>query len=178
MALLSHIALRLCMLNWFVKMELCIYILHHSSHDDVIKWKHFPRYWPFVLTSEFPSQRPVTRSFDVFFDLRLSKRLSKQSRRRWFEMPSHSLWSHCSEIWHGVGCWNPPSIEMKHTRLNIIKLMMAWVTSGAEAYPHLKKNNWFIQKFSSIAELSYVKYWFRWIFLNWIKEKEVWFNLY
>ena len=27
---------------------------------------------------EFPAQRPVTRSFDVFFDLRLYKRLSKQ----------------------------------------------------------------------------------------------------
>ena len=26
---------------------------------------------------EFPAQRPVTRSFDVFFDLRLNKRLSK-----------------------------------------------------------------------------------------------------
>ena len=42
-------------------------------------------------------QRPVTRSFDVFFDLRLNKRLSKQSRRRWFEMSSHSSWSHCIE---------------------------------------------------------------------------------
>ena len=28
---------------------------------------------------DFPAQRPVTRSFDVFFDLRLNKRLSKQS---------------------------------------------------------------------------------------------------
>ena len=27
-------------------------------------------------TGEFPTQRPVTRSFDVFFDLRLKKRLS------------------------------------------------------------------------------------------------------
>ena len=33
-----------------------------------------------VVTGEFPSQRPVTQSFDVFFDLRLNKRLSKQSR--------------------------------------------------------------------------------------------------
>ena len=52
-------------------------------HDDVIKWKHFPIYWPFVrgnspVSGEFPAQRPVTRSFDVFFDLRLFKRLSKQ----------------------------------------------------------------------------------------------------
>ena len=44
----------------------------------------------------FPSQRPVTRSFDVFFDLRLNKRFSKQSRRRWFETPSRSLWHHCN----------------------------------------------------------------------------------
>ena len=44
------------------------------------------------VTGEFPSQRPVTRSFGVFFDLRLNKRLSKPSRRRWFETPSHSLW--------------------------------------------------------------------------------------
>ena len=36
------------------------------------------------VTGEFPSQRPVTRSFDVFFDLRLNIRFSKQSRRRWF----------------------------------------------------------------------------------------------
>ena len=31
------------------------------------------------VTGEFPAQRPVTRSFDVFFDLRLNKRLGKQS---------------------------------------------------------------------------------------------------
>ena len=34
----------------------------------------------FRVTGEFPAQRPVTRSFDVFFDLRLSKRLSKQCK--------------------------------------------------------------------------------------------------
>ena len=30
------------------------------------------------VTGEFPTQRPVTQSFDVFSDLRLNKRLSKQ----------------------------------------------------------------------------------------------------
>ena len=44
------------------------------------------------VTGEFPSQRPVTRSFDVFFDLRLNKRSSKQSWGWWFETPSCSLW--------------------------------------------------------------------------------------
>ena len=49
------------------------------------------------VTGEFPSQRPVTRSFDIFFDLRLSKPLSKQSRRRRFATPYRSLWRHCND---------------------------------------------------------------------------------
>ena len=48
------------------------------------------------LTCEFPAQRPVTRSFVVFFDLRLNTRLSKQSWGWWFEMPSRRLWRHCN----------------------------------------------------------------------------------
>ena len=39
------------------------------------------------VTGKFPSQRPVTRSFDFFFDLHLNKRVSKQSWGWWFEMP-------------------------------------------------------------------------------------------
>ena len=46
------------------------------------------------VTGEFHAQRPVTWSFDVFFDLRLNKRLSKQSRGWRFETPSRSLWCH------------------------------------------------------------------------------------
>ena len=38
-----------------------------------------------LVTGEFPSQRPVTRSFDVFFDLRQNKWLSKQSWGWWCE---------------------------------------------------------------------------------------------
>ena len=48
------------------------------------------------VTGGFPLQRPVTWSFDDYFDLRLNKRLCKQSRRRWFETPSGSLWRHCN----------------------------------------------------------------------------------
>ena len=46
------------------------------------------------VPGEFPAQRPVTRSFDVFFDLRPNKRLSKQSWGWWSETPSSSLWRH------------------------------------------------------------------------------------
>ena len=50
------------------------------------------------LTGESPSQRPVTRSFDVFFDLRLNKRLNKQSWGWWFETPSRSLWRYRNDF--------------------------------------------------------------------------------
>ena len=46
------------------------------------------------VTGGFHSQKPVTRNVDVFFDLH--KRLSKQSRHRWFVTPSRSLWRHCN----------------------------------------------------------------------------------
>ena len=47
------------------------------------------------VTGEFPRQRPVPLSFDVFFDLCLNKQLSKQSGCGWFEMQ----WKHCSFAW-------------------------------------------------------------------------------
>ena len=53
----------------------------------------------FTGPGEFPTQRPVTRSFDVFFDLRLNKRLSKHSWGWWFETLSWSLWRHHNELW-------------------------------------------------------------------------------
>ena len=49
------------------------------------------------VPGEFPTQRPVTRSFDVYFDLRSNKRLSKQSWGWWFETLSCSLWRHRNE---------------------------------------------------------------------------------
>ena len=69
-----------------------------AVHDDVIKRKHLPRYWP-VATGGFPLQRPLTRSIDIFFDLRLNK----GSKRRWSETPSGSLWRHCN--WSNYTVW-------------------------------------------------------------------------
>ena len=50
------------------------------------------------VSSEIPAQRPVTRSFDVFFDLHLIKQLSKHLWGWWFETLSHTLWRHCN-VW-------------------------------------------------------------------------------
>ena len=67
----------------------------------------YPRYWPFVLgihrsPVNSPAQRPVSRSFDIFFDLPLNKRLSKPSWGWWFETLSCPLWRHRNV---GRGCW-------------------------------------------------------------------------
>ena len=84
------------MLIWFV----------HKSWNKFAWWCHQMETFSMLLavwkgnspvTSEFPSIRPVMQSFDVFFDLCLNKRLSKQSRHQWYEMPLRcSLWCHCN----------------------------------------------------------------------------------
>ena len=60
-------------------------------HREFTWWRHQMEAFSVLLaicagnspvTGEFPSQGPVTRSFDDFFDLRLNKRWSKQSKRR------------------------------------------------------------------------------------------------
>ena len=78
---------------------------HSAWHDDVIKWKHFPRYWPFVRgihrSRWIPRTKASDAELDVFFYLRANKRLSKQPRGWWFETPSWSLWRQCNG--YGLG---------------------------------------------------------------------------
>ena len=57
-----------------------------------------PRWLMHHIIPSFPAQKPVTRSFDIFFDLRLNKWLRKQSWGWWFEMPSRPLWLHYDVI--------------------------------------------------------------------------------
>ena len=87
-----------CKEKIFVRMGQSLHDLQ-SEHNDVIKWKNFLHYWPFMrgIHDEFPAQRPVTLSFDAFFDLGLNEQLSKQSWGWWFKMPSCPLWHHSNE---------------------------------------------------------------------------------
>ena len=93
--------------SWFVGLKSCIQLWCSASNFSVqiSWWRHQMETFSVLLaicagnspvSSEFPSQRPVMRSFDVFLDLRLNKRLSKQSWGWWFETPSCSLWHHCN----------------------------------------------------------------------------------
>ena len=81
---------------------------------DTMTWKCYTSWWRHQMgtfsaslalcagnspvTGEFPTQRPVTRSFDVFFELCLNKRLGKQSWGWWFKTPSDPLWRHCDVL--------------------------------------------------------------------------------
>ena len=95
-----------------------------AIHDDVIKWKHFPRYWPFVQEIH---RSPLTWSLDVLFGLRLNTRLSKQSRHRWFKTSSRSLWRHCNVIhyaWALPICADQHSLNRYHATDKLIQLSL------------------------------------------------------
>ena len=81
-------------------------VTHGQWGDKCAWWRHQMETFSALLaicagnspvTGEFPTQRPVTRSFDVFFDLRLNKRLRNQSWGWWFETLSRPLWRQCNE---------------------------------------------------------------------------------
>ena len=79
------------------------------------------------VPGQFPSQRPVTRSFDVFFDLHLNKPLSKQSWSWWFEMPSRQFWRHCNVVtqqWHVSTVRNLSFVRLSpfHSKETLAKL--------------------------------------------------------
>ena len=75
-----------------------------------------------LVTGEFPSQSPVTRSFDVFFNLHLDKQFSKHPLRQWFETPSRSLWRHRNaNTGADLSCYMVP---LEHDALNTWKKYM------------------------------------------------------
>ena len=61
--------------------------------------------------SEFPAQRPVTRGFDVFFDLHPNKRLRKQRWGWWFEMPPCPSRRH-RNVWYGPARSCPCALQV------------------------------------------------------------------
>ena len=97
------------------------------------------------VTRKFPSQRPMTRSFEVFFDLCLNKRLSKQSWGWWFETPSCSLWRHC----------------------NVVQQSLLWLILLCT---FLLSN--FCHSFEDMASVNYIYVWlvFKWAADTWLND--------
>ena len=96
-ALLAFCGVNLPNTDWFHTQRPWWKVVMMTSSDGNIFCVTGTLCGEFTVTGEFPSQRPVTRSLDVFLDLRLNKRLNKQSRRRWLETPLCSLWCHCND---------------------------------------------------------------------------------
>ena len=91
------------------------------------------------VTDEFPAQRPATLSFDVFFDLRLTKWLSKQWWRWWFETPTRSLWRHCNGnqvVRYNTSQQNKELISVLNLKLLQIKIGQPLCVHGATSNGH------------------------------------------
>ena len=88
------------------------------------------------VTGEFPAQRPVTRSLDVFFDLRLNKLLSKQLWGWWSEeTPSCPLWHHCIMTWAEIilrkaSCVDTFLIHMQYFSYSLVLYIEMWIFSS------------------------------------------------
>ena len=79
---------------------------------------------------EFRAQRPVKRSFDVLFDLRLNKRLSKKWWGWWCKTPSYSLWCHCNEI---------PSAKSQATCNNTLTITLSIMVCFTIITTHIRR---------------------------------------
>ena len=132
-------------------------------HDDLIKWKHFPRYWPFVrgihrspVTSPHKGQWHGALMFSL--TCALNKQLNKQSLGCLFETPSSSLWRHCNGIIRYWSCslnllWLVDTIwrhRYGSTSAQVLPepmLTHIYVTIGCLAVPRqYLKQCWFINK--------------------------------
>ena len=109
-------------------------------HDEVIKWKLFQHYWPFVQEIyqslvNSPHKGPWPGALMFLCDLRLNKRMSKQPRCWWFETQLHSSWRHCNDDkdhWFLTACQrskcqavmfpSSSSINSTHTLLTLYML--------------------------------------------------------
>ena len=125
----------------------CVILAHSKAHiQGKPLWRHQMETFSALLAicagnlpvpGEFPEQRPVTRSFDVFFDLRLNKLLSKQSWGWWFETLSNSLWRHRNvkiKTWPRslVQCEGSMLVDLttEECKPNAIFLQERWLPGG------------------------------------------------
>ena len=106
----------------------------------------------FTGPGEFLAQKPVTRSFAVFSDLSLNKRLSKQSRGWWFETQSRPLWRHYYvltildtatysdlghhwfEYWKWRCSWWQLCHDLWHRRLSLWQLPVTPMTTKSQSW--------------------------------------------
>ena len=95
------------------------------------------------------TQKPSTRSFDVFFDLRLNKRLGKQSWGWWFETVPRPLWRHGNEN------YNTLIMDTRYLTLNELCVQI-WVTPYHAILLYIALNLFYVVAFIQ-SSLVHVK---------------------
>ena len=134
---------------WWLQMS--IINRHTGSIVTIVSWwRHQMETFSALLAicagnspvpGEFPTQRPVTRGgFDVFFDLRLNKRLSKQWWGWWFETLSRPLWRQCN-----VQCMFEKVPDVCSQLVSYHNNFLFWYVHSVETS---------LSKFDSLQELS------------------------
>ena len=98
------------------------------------------------VTGEFYAQRPVTRSFDVFFDLHLHERLRKQSWGWWFETLPRPLCRHSNVT---VTSQANTLASKKTSQIHILTLC-GWDPTVPDGFSSQRANNT-----ESFCELKY-----------------------
>ena len=180
MKLVIHVFLR--MVSVESKCHQSMHCKHTYQHLEIPPWwRHqMETFSPLLafcagnspVTGEFPSRRPVTGSFDVFFDLHLNKRLSKQSRRQWFVTPSRSLWRHCNSfIWIQTSLIITQALNLRYViniymKLDKSRLRFSYFADKHEIYhcynfsPSGSSSNYVTPLSSSIYHQNYEARWF------------------
>ena len=100
----------------------------------------------YPVPGEFSAQSPVTLSFEILLDLRLNKRLSKQSWGWWFETLTRPLWRHSNEI----------------ALISSDCVMTGFVMSGTMFKITATPSEFSVQSFGSRLFLNLIPWWRSW----------------
>ena len=103
-------------LNMTFSSFLCLSIIW--TYDEVIKWKHFPHYKPFVWgihrsPTNSPHKAQWRRALMFSLNCAWTNNWANNGEGQWFEMPLHSLWYHCNEYILSHNIWYHPKWLMR-----------------------------------------------------------------
>ena len=121
----------------------------------------------FTGPGEFPIQRPVTRSFDVLFDLHHNKPLSKQPWGWWCETLSRSLWRHRNGL---LTWWLSVCLGHQHQWLCRMDYSLSLLLGTTCTTSVLEGNNfeithWGLDKMTAVFQTTFLNAFLELIFL-------------
>ena len=145
------------------------------THDDVIKWKHFPCYWPFVRGIHRPQVNSPHKGQwrgALMFSLvcAMNKGLSKQPWRWWVETPSRSLWRHCNDT---ETFSRDPTIYDVESTLTKYQMQMMFTSNCLRPNYKLGSILWRRRPlWYGINRVIWDIWWYRWLVNQWNNRKQ------